>query len=115
MYKDNFAILKGKIVGDGTDSPSVRMNYPEKFNRDNCMVLSVNLQRKENSNKGYGTVYDSASYVTGAIPSKVVLGENEISIEIRNVLLSEESGVYIPDFSADVNYEYTIVLMKTGD
>ena len=115
IYKDNFAILTGTITGDGTDSPSMHMNYPEKFNRDNCVVLSVNLQRKENGNKGYGAVYDSSSYVTGSIPSKVVLGETDVSIEIRNVLLSEESGVHTPDFSADVNYEYTIVLMKIGD
>ena len=115
VYKDNFAILKGTITGDGTESPSSQITFPKGFNRDNCVVLSANLQRTANDNKGYGAIYDSASYVTGSIPLKVVMNSTDILLEIRNVLLGDENEVTIPEISTSVSFDYTIVLMKIGD
>lgn len=115
VYKDNFAVLTGSITGDGTQSPSVEISYPDGFNRDNCVILTANLQRTANSNKGYGAVYDSASYVTGSIPLKVVVDDSGILLEIRNILLGDGDKVTIPEMSTTVEYNYTIILMKTGD
>ena len=108
----NVAVLKGTITGDGTESPSKTLSYPSGFTRDNCVVITVNLQRTNNNNKGYGTVFDSSSYVGGAIPAKVVLDSDDILLEIRSILIS--SGAY-PNSSAissSVSFNYTIMLMK---
>lgn len=115
VYKDNFAILTGTITGDGTESPSVNIDFPNGFNRDNCVILTANLQRTANNNKGYGAIYDSASYVTGSIPLKVIANDSKILLEIRNVLLGDGNKVSIPEMSTAVEYNYTIVLMKIGD
>ncbi len=115
VYKDNFAILTGTITGDGTESPSSHIAFPEGFNRDNCVILTANLQRTANDNKGYGAIYDSASYVTGSIPLKIVMDNADILLEIRNVLLGDGNKVTIPEMSTSVSYNYTIVLMKIGD
>lgn len=114
VYKDNFAILTGTITGDGTESPSKTINYPEGFTKSNCVVLSSNLQRSSTTSKAYGSVYDSSSYVAGAIPTKIALTDSNISLEIRNILLSNNS-VNISELSSSVSYTYTIVLMKIGD
>ena len=114
FYKDNFAILTGTITGDETESPSKKIDYPAGFTKNNCVILTSNLQRSSTTSKGYGSVYDSSSYVAGAIPSKVTLGDSDISLEIRNILLSDNS-VTISKLSTAVTYTYTIVLMKIGD
>lgn len=108
----NVAVLTGTITGDGTESPSKSLSYPSGFTRDNCVVLTVNLQRTNNDNKGYGTVFDSSSYVAGAIPAKVVLDSDDILLEIRSILIS--SGAYPNSsvISSSVSFNYTIMLMK---
>ena len=108
----NVAVLKGTITGDGTESPSKNISYPAGFTRDNCVVLTVNLQRTNNDNKGYGTVFDSSSYVAGAIPAKVVLDSNGILLEIRSILISSGSSPNSSAISSSVSFNYTIMLMK---
>lgn len=114
IYKDNFAILTGTITGDGTESSSDTTNYPEGFSKDNCVVLTANMQRSAKNSKSYGTTFDSASYVAGSLPLRVSLSSDNILIEFRNINLREE-GVTIPTTPTSVSYTYTIVLMKIGD
>ncbi len=112
VYKDNFAIITGTITGDGTTNPSKTINYPIGFNRDNCIVLTVNFKRPTTIFKGYGSVFDSSSYVAGSIPAKVSLGETDIGINIRNINVADDGSIMVPNISASVSYEYTIILMK---
>lgn len=108
----NVAVLKGTITGDGTESPSKNLSYPTGFTRDNCVVLTVNLQRTNNNNKGYGTVFDSSSYVAGAIPAKVVLDSDGILLEIRNINIGNGTYPTTSNMSTSVSFSYTIMLMK---
>lgn len=108
----NVAVLKGTITGDGTESPSKNISYPAGFTRDNCVILTVNLQRTNNNNKGYGTVFDSSSYVAGAIPAKVVLDSNGILFEIRNINIGNGTYPTTSNMSTSVSFLYTIMLMK---
>ena len=107
----NVAVLKGTITGDGTTSPSKSISYPAGFTRDNCVVLTVNLQRSGNANKGYGGIFESSSWVTGAVPTKIVMDADNILLEIRNIQLGED-GTTIPEVSTAVSFAYTIMLMK---
>lgn len=114
VYKDNFAILTGTITGNGTDSPSDTINYPEGFSKDNCVVLTANMQRTPQQSKSYGSVYDGSSSISGSIPLRVSLSSDNILIEYRIINL-REGGVTITTTPASVSHTYTIVLMKIGD
>lgn len=108
----NVVALTGTITGDGTESPSKSISYPSGFTRDNCVILTVNLQRSGNANKGYGAVFDSSSYVTGAVPAKVVMNASNISLEIRNINIINGSYPTTSTMSSSVSFNYTILLMK---
>lgn len=108
----NVAVLTGTITGDGTESSSKTINYPSGFTRDNCVVLTVNLQRSGNANKGYGAIFDSSSYVTGTVPAKVVMNASNISLEIRNINIGNGSYPTTSAISSSVSFNYTIMLMK---
>lgn len=108
----NVAVLTGTITADGTETISKTMNYPNGYTRDNCVVLTVNLQRTANLNKGYGLCFDSSSYVTGAIPARVVMNEKNIFLGIRNVLIINEGLPSVPNIASGTSFSYTIMLMK---
>ena len=108
----NVAVLQGTITGDGTESPSKTINYPSGFTKSNCVVLTVNFQRTSDNSRSYGTVFDSASYVAGALTARVSLGSNNILVEFRNINLTD-GNVTIATTSSSVTYTYTIMLMKT--
>ena len=112
INKNDFAVITGNISGDGTESPSKTINYPTGFNRDNCVVSTVNLKRSTVDFKGYGAIFDSSSYLTGAIPTKVALGETNIALEIRNINIAQDGSIMVPNIPTSVSFEYTIVLMK---
>ena len=112
INKNDFAVITGNISGDGTESPSKTINYPAGFNRDNCVVSTVNLKRSTVDFKGYGAIFDSSSYLTGAIPTKVALGETNIALEIRNINIAQDGSIMVPNIPTSVSFEYTIVLMK---
>ena len=102
-------------MGDGTESPSVNIDFPAGFNKDNSIILTVNLKRVANGIKGYGTTFDSSSFVGGSVPSKVTMNEDDILLEIKAVLLSETPSITMPEMSTSLSFDYTIVLMKIGD
>lgn len=104
-----FATLTGTIAGNNTESPSKTISYPAGFNKNNSVVITANLQRS--NSKGYGAVYDSASYVGGAIPLRVALGDSNLTLTIKNIQLSE-SKTTISDISSSTTFSYFIVLMK---
>ena len=106
----NVVVLTGTITGDETDSPSVALNYPNGYNKDNCVILTVNLQRS--TTKGYGTVFESSNMVTGTISSRVALGTSNIVIEIRNISINNGTVPSTTAISSSTSFLYTIVLMK---
>ena len=112
INKNDFAVITGNIAGNGTESPSKTINYPNGFNKDNCVILTVNLKRSSVNVKGYGLIFDSSSYMTGALPAKVVLEETNIMLEIRNINIAQDGSIMVPNIPTSVSFEYTIVLMK---
>ena len=117
VYKDNFAIIEGKITASQTGiMQNNDIAYPSGFNRDNCIVLTAMLSMDKDSEEskewGYGNVFNSGSYVRGALPLSVGLSKDDISINFRNMMISE-SGINEIDFTTD--FYYRIVLIKIGD
>lgn len=112
INKNDFAVITGNIAGNGTESPSKTINYPNGFNKDNCVILTVNLKRSSVNVKGYGLIFDSSSYMTGALPAKVVLEETNIMLEIRNINIAQDGSIMVPNIPTSVSFEYTIILMK---
>ena len=106
----NIAVLKGTITGDGTESPSKSISYPVGFTRDNCVVLTTNIQRS--TSKGYGTVFESSNMTSGTIPVRVTLGASNILLEIRNINISNGSIPSTTAISSSTSFSYTIILMK---
>lgn len=107
----NVTVLTGTITGDGTESPSKSINYPAGFTRDNCVILTINIQRS--TSKGYGTVFESSNMTSGTIPVRVILGASNILLEIRNINISNGSYPTTSAISSSVSFNYTIMLMKT--
>lgn len=110
VYEDNFAILTGTM-----SNGSATINYPESFNKDNCVVVSTMLKRVGvASTRGYatGTTFLPADGTAGSISSKVELQTSSIVLNGRHLYLSD-SGVVVMEVDYDIDYK--IVLMKTGD
>lgn len=110
IYKDNFAILTGTIdlVISGENTTGYKdINYPEGFNKDNCVVVACGISGNTNGNTefAFGDSGDNASsYVTGAMPRMVRLREESINFQI-----------YLGIKASNGTRNYKIVLMKTGD
>ena len=110
VYKDNFAILTGNLV-----EGSATITYPKGYNKDNCVVLSVSFDNDNLANRqwAYSFVMDSSSYVGGAIPYKLKLEKDNISLETKNIQIID--GQYPYASKSTVDFSYKIVLMKIGD
>lgn len=110
----NIAKIEGKIPASNTAiMQQTDISYPEGFNRDNCIVLTAMLSMDKDSEEfkewGYGNVFNSGSYVRGALPLSVGLSQDHIMISFKNILISE-SGINEIEFTTD--FYYKIVLMK---
>lgn len=116
VYKENFAIIKGTIDGDGsTSSQQVNVDYPKGFTKDNCVVINASFRNTE-TNTGYstGATFLPADVTKGSIINAVTLTESNISITIRNIYISTGESPSIINFDNRSLY-YILVLMKIGD
>lgn len=112
VYKDSFAIVSGKLSnGEAT------INYPEGFNKDNCVIISFSL---DNANLdtdvrhwAYGNLFDSSSWVGGSIPYKIGMYSSNIKIETKRVIILNEEYPSVGE--STVKHNYKLVLMKIGD
>ena len=102
----NIAVLTGKIQDD------ITINYPTGFNKNNCIVISAMMKKTdENANYGFGSVFNSAIYVSGGVPIVVSLGNSNISLSAKKILLSSGTVQYA-SLEAEMNYK--VVLMKVS-
>lgn len=107
VYKDNYAVLTGTIdftVNTGNTSGTKNIDYPEGFNKDNCVVIALGIAGATSSNKEYcyGFSGDHAgSYVTGGIAKSLKLREGYMQLD-----------AYIGVEAAANTRNYRIVLMK---
>ena len=103
----NIAVLTGTMKNG-----SATINYPDGYNKDNCVILSTMLKRVGvASTRGYsaGTAFLPADGTSGSISSKVELQTSSIILTGRHLYLSD-SGVTVMDVNYDIYYK--IVLMK---
>ena len=103
----NVAVLTGTMKNG-----SATINYPNGYNKDNCIVISTMLKRVGvTSTRGYsvGTTFLPADGTSGSISSKVELQTSSIILTGRHLYLSD-SGVTVMDVNYDIYYK--IVLMK---
>lgn len=107
----NMTVVKGDIVSNGKSNTVIKtIPFPSGFNKDNCMVVSVMLEL-ENSTViwGYGSTFNSTSWVGGSISKRVSL-QNEIVLEIRH-LYADDTGEFFDQLSA-ATFHYKILLIK---
>lgn len=102
----NIAVLTGTIKED------ININYPSGYNKNNCIVISAMMKKTETDARyGYGSVFNSAIFLTGGVPIMVSLGDNNILISAKQILLSSEMTLY-KSLEAEMNYK--VVLMKVS-
>lgn len=102
----NIAVLTGNIQDD------ITINYPTGFNKNNCIVISAMMKMNNtNARYGYGSVFNSAIYSSGGVPIVVSLGDSNIQLSAKKILLSSEAVQYA-SLEAEMNYK--LVLMKVA-
>lgn len=110
----NISVLTGTInataasSGDSHSFNTVKINFPQGFNSDNCVVLSWYVHRQTSSGaygKAFGctTASDSRTWLRGGYPSMITFNfqnDNKITFTLENPITSA------------TNFDYKIVLMK---
>ena len=97
---------KGNVTG---------INFPTGFTKDNCVVISVGLNRVENESTGFSfeteSAYgNSAAYARGAIGRSVTFRATD-----NTMVLNAYYDTTIPiSTTTSVTYTYKIVLMKVS-
>lgn len=112
VYKDNFAILTGIIKLNGSSNPGTsynqtiwNINYPEGFNKDNCIVITFG-GKFAGEGFSYGYVENASASVAavgGSVSRAVALNSTAIRAQAWNISGTEKE------------FSYKIVLMKIGD
>lgn len=108
--KGDFVVLTGTL---DADNPTA-ISYPSGFNADNTAILNVSFHYNSESSKwGMGTIFNSSSYVLGELPYRLTLGNNIISLQVRNIIVTGTNGdATVSVFAMTSNFQYRIVLMK---
>lgn len=101
--QNNFAVATGSVnLANGVGNTNI--DYPEGYNKDNCVVLSFMAFNGTNVNGyGYGYLENSSGYVAGAIGHSINLGSSKIAVAVQNPISST---------SGSGTYQIKIVLMK---
>ena len=97
---DDFIIVSGEINGGNVLSTGISFEYPEGFNKDNCIVISVMARTKEDI-KNWHTVIGPCSFSD-------LLG-NSVCIDLSNSGMNAELIRTIPTAQS---IEFKVLLMK---
>lgn len=104
-------LIPSTTVVTGTlSSGSATISYPTGMNKDNCIPISVNFGNASETQWACGALFDSSSYVGGVIPYKLLMREDNISLTLKNINLTNGDAPYVNN--ANVNLPYRVVLMK---
>lgn len=102
----NIIVLEGNINIDaneqGNNNFAINIDYPEGFNKDNCVPISCGVQMIKIRGYNYvGNFVDSWSLMNGASTRYLNLEDDKIVLDIIN-----------PTTDATYEYKYKIVLLK---
>lgn len=103
----NIAIVKGTITAN---TGSKTINYPDGYNKDNCVVIASMFNNSIKENYGTGSTFDTSSYLNGNFATATVLSDNSIIVKAKLINISSGQYPATDDIAVDVNYK--IVLMK---
>lgn len=115
MYKDNIAVITGTMELEANTEENLAQNYekqtilnidfPDGFNKDNCVCLAFGMKRFEEKNYNYGVGESITNRnITGAYIRYVVLGSSTDENKICLQVWQPATGV--------ITAYYKIVLMK---
>lgn len=114
--KGDFAVIEGsmtltanteeKLNNSTTMQTMQNINFPEGFNKDNCVCVAFGgkTNSKANYSYGYYSGEDSYSQSSGSLKRNILLGNNTDSTKITLVVYNL--------YTNSVTYYYRIVLMK---
>lgn len=101
IHKNDYAIITGTITINGTSSGNEEIDYPEGFNGNNCVPVSLGIKLIEkNGFNYYGNYVNSSSSNMNAYTRYVNLLTDKIRLNVTN-----------PNDTAKT-FTYKIVLMK---
>lgn len=113
ITKGDFAIIKGTITTEPLSNPgsnefnTASIDFPDGFNTNNCVVTSWSLQRSGFSEAfGYTNPDDARTWLRGGIASMISFNYNNDG----KIRLTVETP-----FTESYDYNYKIILMKTGE
>ena len=118
--KDDFVIITGATepVSDTDDKCEAIIKYPNGFNKDNCVVISIMFKGINSSGIWTtGSLFNSNNTLLGGINSKVSLKTDNIQIQYKNILLSNNDAVFIPktsEYSTGSRLSFKLILMKVS-
>ena len=108
---DRLKILTGTITATKSDNPGnffnptdITLDYPKGLNINNTAVISLTQTAKEGKryyNFGSSEVSTSSSFLTGSLPARITLNQNNIVLTVYNIS------------SGDITTNYHIVLLDT--
>lgn len=113
--QDNIAIISGDITNVvGNCLAEKTIAYPEGYNQNNAIVLSVMLELDNSVTIwSFGETFDSGSNVTASISKRVSLRSTDITLAIRQIhMLTNDGNVTTIDNLPAGTWHYKIVLMK---
>lgn len=106
ISESNIRVLEGSVNIDANEQGhnhfDINIDYPEGFNKDNCVPISCGVQMVEITGYNYvGNFVDSWSLMKGASTRYLNLEDDKIVLDIIN-----------PTSNATYEYKYKIVLLK---
>lgn len=106
ISESNIRVLEGSVNIDaneqGNNGYAVYIDYPEGFNKDNCVPISCGVQMNEIRGYNYiGNFVNSRSLMDGASTRYLNLKSEKIVLDIIN-----------PTTGTTYEYKYKIVLLK---
>ena len=113
LNKENsYSVIEGTmILNAGENIVNTDVAYPEGFNVNNSVIVSLQIGYNGRQRWATGSNFDSSSLVQGSSPTKVILRENEIQISLRQILLNDDTVILFESNEAITIY-YKLTLLK---
>ena len=110
QLKSDVAVVNGRVTVDNSDLIDVTVPLPDGFTSENACIISTEMHNTNNTNGtyGYGSTFDSQSYIRGCLPYTVSISNTDIKLRAKNIQLTPEVSVA----PITATYEYRIVLLK---
>lgn len=126
LYSDNIAVISGQMVlkansqsnfeNDVEQQTILNIDFPQGFNKDNCVCLAFGMKTFAEKNYSYGVTFSSANRVsTGSFIRNAILGavddNNKIALHVWQMSNVEKTVYYrlvlmkIPTYVEGVDYK----------